>query len=78
MYPLQGLCIWDDAGNFMSHLSTDGVKQVCKVVKDLLPLEFSGLLAYGLDEANKDEEESKLNTSISDIRDICDVYIKTL
>ena len=79
MYPLQGLCIWDDEGNFMSHLSADGVKQVCKVVKDLLPLEFSGLLAYGLDEANKDEEkENKLNASISDIRDICDVYIKTL
>ena len=78
MYPLQGLRIWDDEGNFMSHLSADGVKQVCKVVKDLLSLEFSGLLAYGLDEANKDEEENKLNTSISDIRDICDVYIKTL
>lgn len=74
MYPLQGLCIWDDEGKFMSHLSADGVKQVCKVVKDLLSLEFSGLLAYGLDEANKDRKnnnEQDIINAFKTIKDTC-------
>lgn len=72
MYPLQGLCIWDDEGKFMSHLSADGVKQVCKVVKDLLPLEFSGILAYGLDEANKDKElNDNVKSQIQKVKTFC-------
>lgn len=55
MYPLRGLRIWDDEGESMSHLSADSVKQVCKFVKALLPLEFSGILAYGLDKESEKE-----------------------
>ena len=59
MFPLQGNIIWDENGKAMSNFKGETVKHACKVVADLLPLEFSGLLAYALEEDINEEKTNK-------------------
>ena len=81
LYPtsLNNNSVWDDKGGILKTMSPEGITQVCKVTKAMVPFMLSGILAYIIDADNKDKEEtSTLENSINEIRELCNTYNKTL
>jgi len=80
LYPSNGWVVYDEFGKEIDdHNSAKAVQAVCKFVSDMLEFEFSGILAYGLDEANKDKEKDEsieekkkeLPQIITNVKEIC-------